>query len=127
MQEKTSKNKGLGDAGEDAAAGYLVEHGFRIIARNVRYKRGEIDIVAARKGELHFIEVRTRSSTNFLDPIASITEAKRKRIRLAAQCYLADSRNGFTNRELPPCFFGVIGIDLSNKNNEIECIIDAFV
>ncbi len=125
MQDKTSKNKELGDAGEAAAADYLKKQGFRIIARNVRFKQGELDIVAERKAELHFIEVRTRNNASFLSPIETITEQKRRRIRKAALLFLADARNGFKDRELPPCFFDVVGIDI--LNNKIECIFDAFV
>lgn len=127
MQEKSRKNKGLGDAGEEAAANYLQEQGFRILGRNIRYKQAELDIVAERQGELHFIEVRTRSHAAFLGPVETITEEKKRRIRTAARLYLADQRNGFGGKELPPCFFSVIGIDLSSKDHEIECILDAFV
>lgn len=127
MQEKTRKNKALGDAGEEAAANYLIGHGFRILDRNVRYKRGELDIVAQRKKELHFIEVRTRTDSSFMNPIETITETKKMRIRKAAELYLADFRKKFNKQETPPCYFSVIGIDLSNKNNQIECIFDAFI
>lgn len=127
MQQKSSENKGLGDHGEDIAAEYLNKHGFKVIGRNIRYKCGEIDIVAKRKNELHFIEVRTRSNSNPVLPVETITSKKQAHIKKAAQMYLVDSRNGFKDKDFPPCYFDVIGIDLSSKNNQIEFIVDAFV
>ena len=50
----------FGAAGEDAAVKYLESKGWRIIARNVKVGRGELDIVAADGGELVIVEVRTR-------------------------------------------------------------------
>lgn len=127
LQGNSRKNKGLGAAGEEAAVAYLVRDGFRIVARNVRYKSGEIDIVARRGKELHFFEVKARHDPALVPPLESITEEKRRRIRRTAEWYLADPKNGFQGRELPPCFLSVIGIDLSFDNEIIECIYDAFV
>lgn len=125
LQEKTMKNKNLGDAGEEIAARYLQGQGFEILGRNLRYRRGELDIVAQRRGELHFIEVRTRSGA-FLHPFETITEQKKARLRRAAEAYLLDSRNCFRNSDPPPCYFGVIGIDYSSGSPQIECLLDAF-
>ncbi len=119
------KNKNLGDAGEEMAARYLQQQGFEILGRNLRYRRGELDIVARRRGELHFIEVRTRS-TAFLHPFETITEGKKKSLRRAAEAWLLDPRNGFRDSDLPPCFFSIIGIDHSSGHPEIECLLDAF-
>lgn len=47
-----------GITGEHIAARYLEAHGFRVISQNYRKKWGEIDIVASREGEIHFIEVK---------------------------------------------------------------------
>lgn len=52
----------LGQRGEQLAEGYLVNKGFRIVDRNVRTKRGEMDLIALDGKCLVFIEVRTRSS-----------------------------------------------------------------
>lgn len=46
--------------GEEAAARWLLDHGFTLLHRNWRQGHYELDIVAARKGTLHFIEVKTR-------------------------------------------------------------------
>ena len=49
-----------GRQGEEAAARWLLDHGFTLLHRNWRQGHYELDIVAARKGTLHFIEVKTR-------------------------------------------------------------------
>ena len=127
MQENSRKNKDIGDEGEELAAEHLIGRGFSIVARNVRYKTGEIDIIARRGRELHFIEVKTRRDPSFMPPLEAVTEAKRMRMRRTAEWYLQDPRNGFNKRPLPSCFYGVIGVDLCGNNPGIECILDAFI
>ena len=126
VQDKSRKNKDLGDRGEEAAALFLRRQGFRIVERNVRYPQGEIDIVALRRGELHFVEVRTRRDARFCSPLESITEAKKRRLRIAAQRYLADGRWKAHGRTLPACHFDVIGIEGSPEDPHIEWAPDAF-
>lgn len=55
----------LGAAGEAFAAAWLAERSFRILDRNVRYRGGEIDIIALDGDELVIVEVRLRSGTRF--------------------------------------------------------------
>ena len=50
----------LGAGGEDIAVSYLERMGWRILGRNVRIGRGELDIIAVDDGELVIVEVRTR-------------------------------------------------------------------
>ena len=127
MQENSRKNKDIGDGGEKLASEHLVRRGFEIVARNVKYKTGEIDIIARRGRELHFIEVKTRTDPGFVAPVEAVTEEKMRRIRRTAEWYLNDSRNGFMGKALPPCYFGVIGVDYSCGEPRVECILDAFV
>jgi len=125
-QDKSRKNNGLGDFGEDLAVRHLEDMGFRIIGRNVRYRVGEIDIVAMRGDELHFVEVKTRISDACGDPIESVTRTKMQRIRRAAEMYILKARNNIKYKDIPPCYFDVIGIDLTQGVPQIECLIDAF-
>jgi putative endonuclease len=74
----------LGKRGEDIAAAYLVKGGYRILERNWRCARGEIDIVATLGGDLVFVEVKTRSSTAYGHPLESITLVKLARLRALA-------------------------------------------
>jgi|GEM_PF-63350 len=59
---KTTEKQLLGNLGESISVRFLMKHGFSIICRNYRKKWGEIDIIAQRAGNLHFVEVKTVSS-----------------------------------------------------------------
>ena len=63
----------FGRRGEDAACAYLLRHGYSIIERNYRCRRGEIDIIAAKDGGAVFVEVKTRRSLKFGTPGMAVT------------------------------------------------------
>lgn len=86
----TTKNKG--DWGEQLAAQHLVAQGYRIVERNYRCRRGEIDIIAEDGGVLCFVEVRSVASRAFGDPLETIKPAKQRRILLAARHYITTRR-----------------------------------
>jgi putative endonuclease len=94
-----------GAAAEAMAADYLEACGLVIVARNYRCRSGEIDLIARDRDTLVFVEVRLRRDSAFGGAAASITAAKRRRIALAAQHYLAG-----IGRE-PPCRFDAILLD----------------
>lgn len=81
-------NKELGSRGEEKACKYLQENGFRIVARNFRCLRGEIDIVATKDLTLCFIEVKTRTSVQFGLPCQSVNSKKQMHMKRAAEFYL---------------------------------------
>ncbi len=74
----------LGRQGEQLAAEYLQQAGFRILDRNWRCIEGEIDIVAVDRRVLVACEVKTRSGTGYGTPLEAITWKKRKRLRRLA-------------------------------------------
>jgi putative endonuclease len=83
---------GLGQAGEDLAAAWYAERGWRVLHRNWRAGRqGELDVVAWRDGVLAVCEVKARSSVAFGSPLEAVTPAKQARIRRLAAAYLAAS------------------------------------
>lgn len=82
----------LGRIGEDLAARYLTERGWDILDRNVRWREGELDLIAARAGVLAFVEVKTRRSTAFGSPAEAVTWRKATRIRLLAHRYLTERK-----------------------------------
>ena len=79
-----------GRRGERLAAWYLFCHGCRILERNYRCGRYEIDIVARerRTGTLLFVEVKTRSNTSYGRPVDAVTAQKQLFLTRAAQGYL---------------------------------------
>ena len=98
-----------GDAAEAEACARLEAAGCRILARNVRFREGEIDIVAEEGGTLVFVEVRMRRSDDFGGAEGSIDAFKRRRLVRVAQHFLLE-RFGASSR-VPPCRFDVITAD----------------
>ena len=82
----------LGDAGEEAAANLLAQRGYRIVARNHRCTRGEVDLIAEQGELLVFVEVRTRATRAFGAPEETVGLAKRRRVVSAARDFLARRR-----------------------------------
>jgi putative endonuclease len=74
----------LGQRGEQLAAEYLQQAGFRVLDRNYRCAEGEIDIVASEHRVLVACEVKTRSSLQFGTPIEAIDARKLRRLRRLA-------------------------------------------
>ena len=80
-------NKELGEIGEELAANYLMHSGYRLLHRNWRLKGGcEIDIVAFKDNALHFVEVKTRTTT-FADPLQAVNMEKIRHVGRAALQY----------------------------------------
>src|SRR5215216_1342511 len=73
-----------GREGETLAANFLVAKGYEIVARNYRYRRGEIDLIVRKDDWLLFVEVKTRSSTAYGDPETFVDLKKINRIVDAA-------------------------------------------
>ena len=90
---------------EALAATFLEAKGLRIVARNVRSRFGEIDLVARERDTLVFVEVRLRRSPRFGGASESITAAKRSRLVAAAEGYLA------TLARTPPCRIDAVLLD----------------
>ncbi len=82
----------LGALGEDAAVDLLRRGGYRIVARNHRCRRGEIDVVAEKGEVLVFVEVRTRASALFGGPEETVDGRKQRRVIAAARDFLAQRR-----------------------------------
>lgn len=89
----------LGAWGEAQTAAFLRQKGYCIRAANYRTRQGEIDLIAEYQGMLIFVEVKTRRSTAFAQPMEHVTPHKLKRMQLAALAYLAE-----TNSDLPTRF-----------------------
>ncbi|MBF4608523.1 YraN family protein [Curtobacterium sp. VKM Ac-1393] len=78
---RSLRNGRLGRFGEDRAVAWLQRRGFRVIERNWRCARGEVDIIAWDSRTLAFIEVKTRSGTTTGHPFEAITAMKAARMR----------------------------------------------
>ena len=78
----------IGKKGEELATRYLENNGYKIIERNFVAKQGEIDIIAQDKEELVFIEVKTRTSNLYGNPIEAVNEIKQKHLISTTKYYL---------------------------------------
>lgn len=106
----------LGKQGEDMACRLLVRKGFEIITRNYRYDRAETDVIA--KNEMLklilFVEVKTRTSSEYAAPEDSITERKKIQMVKSAEGFLKEN-SGFENYEMR---FDIVSI-IINRNTKI--------
>ena len=109
----------IGKNGEDVAADYLLEHGFRILERNWRLGHKEIDIIAVDGDNLVFVEVKTRQ-TSPQKPVDVISNAKMKNLISAASFYLK------TNNINLECRFDVLILTGCRGNYSINHIPGAF-
>ena len=79
-----------GKWGEEKACEYLSKREYDIVEQNFSCSQGEIDIVAwdKNKNELVFIEVKTRTNSNYGSPADAVDMPKQKHIYWAAQYYI---------------------------------------
>lgn len=82
----------LGRTAEQLVADRLTAEGFRVLGRNVRIGRLELDIIAERAGLIVFCEVRARAHDRFVAPAATMDVRKVARVRSAAAQWLRRER-----------------------------------
>ncbi len=114
----TALPQARGKKGEEIAARYLQSRGYNIIKMNVRYKRGEIDIVAREKNELVFVEVKSRSTRTFGWPEEGVTPRKRMRMRLSAGLFLS------SHKEYQQCAyrFDIMALELDEEAQKARVV-----
>lgn len=81
------KARKTGQLGEDLAVSYLQQVGMRLLKRNFRHGRSEIDLIAVDGNHLVFLEVKTRTNLDFGMPETFLSDAQADRIREAATVY----------------------------------------
>jgi putative endonuclease len=119
----------IGDRGEEVAAEFLEQLGYRILERNYRFERAEVDIVCFEPaqnyrdgGQVVFVEVKTRSGLGFGHPEEAVTKVKQRKIMKAAGAFLYERR-----LEGSPCRFDVVSILAApGEEPEIEHFKHAF-
>jgi putative endonuclease len=94
-------SRAKGNIAEERACEYLLESGYAIVDRNVYSRFGELDIIAAKEGVLHFVEVK--SGEDYELAIQNITPLKLSKIIKTANIYM--KKNGY---EGDYCFDAVI-------------------
>jgi putative endonuclease len=115
-----SESHSLGQKGENAAVAFLEKEGYRIRHRNWKSGKRELDIVAENNDFIVFVEVKTRTNDNWMDPRDSITREKRTSLIYAANGYIQKYDINKESR------FDVIIILGKIEPFEIEHIVNAF-
>lgn len=83
----SSNTSRKGRWGEELAARFLTEHGYRVIARNLRAPGGEIDLVCIDGATLVFVEVKRREGHSFGSALSAVDGRKRRKLRAIAADY----------------------------------------
>ena|ERR1700676_2934155 len=109
-----------GVRGEFLAACWLTERGYQIMFKNWRYRRSEIDIIARKKGVLHFIEVKTSRTMSFGYPEDRINRKKWRSLINSSMAFL----EGFS--EDAPFQFDIISILIESNTTKYYFIKNAF-
>lgn len=110
----------LGKQGEAAAVKYLEAKGHKILCRNYRYSRAEIDIVSMEKGIMIFTEVKTRSSNQYGFPEEYVDNKKIRLLKEAAENYMYEHHHDGELR------FDIVSVIIANGHTDIHHIEDAF-
>ena len=114
-RKQEAKQRGVD--GEQKAVDYLISKNYKILHRNWRTKRGEIDIIATDNEYTVFIEVKTRAGNEYGTPSEAVDRKKQEKYFKVAQYYLQREKKIDT-----PCRFDVVEIE----KGEINHIFDAF-
>ncbi len=110
----------FGKEGEQMAVDYLIDKGYQIRARNYRYLKAEIDIIAEKDGILAIIEVRARSNDQIIPIADTITKKKIKLLVMATDHYVTELQLAMEPR------FDIIAILKNKKIFKIEHMEHAF-
>lgn len=111
----------LGKRGEEIAAAYLLDLGYRILNTNWRCARAEVDLIAELDGTIVFVEVKTRSSVDFGQPEEFVSYKKERQLEFASSVYIEMKNHQDEIR------FDIIAIVFENEHlYKINHIEDAF-
>lgn len=111
----------LGKKGEQLAIDFLLKKGYKILEKNYRYLKAEVDIIAQKNDTLAAIEVKTRSSDYFGNPEEFVNQKKIKLLLSAIDNYVVERDLDVEVR------FDIIAIIHQKKVTEIEHLKDAFL
>jgi putative endonuclease len=115
-----AESHNLGQKGEDHAVLYLEKTGCKILRRNWKSGKLELDIIAENKDFIIFAEVKTRSADFQMHPVTAITREKQRSMILAAENYIKWNNVDKDSR------FDVITVIKKGELFEIDHIENAF-
>lgn len=102
---------------ETVAAAYLRERGYLILGRNVRFGRGEVDLVVRDPdGVVAFVEVKGRTSLEWGHPLEAIHRKKRREVEAVARWWIR------TREPAPGYRFDAVAVDASGAPGAPESV-----
>lgn len=113
-------NTELGAFGEMLAERFLLNKGYKILKKNVRFKKYEADIIAMEGEKIVVVEVKTRQTAEIGEPWRAVTRSKQRQIIQVANFYICNNNIDRDTR------FDIISIVHNSYRTQIEHIEDAF-
>lgn len=86
-----AEHNDFGNLAENLAAEFLLDKDYKILARNFRYQRAEIDIIAELDDLIVVIEVKARSYDTLIEPQEAVTKKKIKAIVMCSDFFLNEN------------------------------------
>ena len=111
----------LGKKGEELAIGFLVKAGYKILEKNYRFQKSEVDIIALIGSVLAIVEVKTRSTDYFGNPQDFVNPKKIKLLLSAIDNYVVEKDLDVEVR------FDIIAIIHQKKEKKLVHLKDAFL
>ena len=110
----------LGLKGEEAAQKLLLKKGYKILERNYRFRKAEVDLIAKKGDQVIFVEVKSRTSKWVAHLADHVTKKKIRLVVEAADHYVTDKKIDLEVR------FDIITVLKTKKGLELEHLEDAF-
>jgi len=121
LKNKMADHNELGKKGEQLAIAFLIKNEYKILEKNYRFQKAEVDIIAQKKDVLAVVEVKTRSTTYFGNPQDFVNPKKIKLLLSAIDNYVVEKDLDVEVR------FDIIAIIHQKKETKIEHLEDAFL
>lgn len=109
-----------GNLGEELAVQFLANKGFKILLKNYRFGKTEVDIICRDGRFIVFVEVKTRHSNFLIEPELAVTRSKQRSIIKAADHYMV------VNNLDDEARFDIVSVVVFPDKNSIEHIDGAF-
>lgn len=87
-----AEHNDFGNLAENLAADFLVQKNYKILVRNFRYQRAEVDIIAEFEDLIVVIEVKARSYNALVEPQEAVTKKKIKAILLCSDFFMKENQ-----------------------------------
>lgn len=87
-----AEHNDFGNLAENLVADFLVQKNYKILVRNFRYQRAEVDIIAEFEDLIVVIEVKARSYNALIEPQEAVTKKKIKAILLCSDFFMKENQ-----------------------------------